>query len=309
MVSASQSLKLPATARVVRAVLRSGVRGRTRLTRFLAGRLKSLQSVPIPLSGEQVLYADLRLASSHGLLVGGRERSGEEEVMRRVVRRGDTVYDVGAHIGLHTVLLSELAGPSGRVCAFEPNADVLPALRLTVGRLPNVVLHAFGLSDETKDALLIVPEDPSMASLVDWTEGQHGATHAVPCALRRMDDLVREGLARPPDFVKCDVEGAELRVFLGGRETLNRPEAPVILFEANVNSARGFGLGTANALEFLRDLPRPHYQFFKVSEGGATAPISTVDDPHANVLAVPRERLHLAAEAPREGVTAGRSRV
>lgn len=305
MVNASQSSSLPATARVVRAVLRSGVRGRTRLTRFLAGRLKSLQSVPITVAGENVLYADLRLASSHGLLLGREERSGEEEVMRAVVRAGDTVFDVGAHIGLHTVLLSELAGPRGRVCAFEPNADVLPALRLTVKRLPNVALHAFALSDVTEDAVLIVPEDPSMASLVDWTEGLHGATHAVPCALRRMDDLVGEGTLARPDFVKCDVEGAELRVFEGGRETLNRADAPVILFEANVNSARGFGLGTATALEFLRDLPLPRYEFFKVSEGGATAPIRTVDDGHANVLAVPRERLHLAAALRAGGATNG----
>lgn len=308
MLSGAHSPKLPATARVVRAMLRSGLRGRTRLTRFLAGRLKSLQSVPIPLAGENVLYADLRLASSHALLLGKRDRSGEAEVMRSVVRPGDTVFDVGAHIGLHTVLLSGLAGPAGRVCAFEPNADVLPALRLTVGRLPNVVLHPFALSDETKDAVLIVPEDPSMASLVDWTEGVHGGTHAVPCVLRRMDDLVREGVARRPDFIKCDVEGAELRVFKGGYETLNRADAPVILFEANINSARGFGLGTANALEFLRDLPRPRYEFFKVSEGGATVPIRTVTDAHANVLAVPHERLELAAGL-REDVTADRSRV
>ena len=305
MVSAAQSPKLPAAARVVRAVLRSGVRGRTRLTRFLAGRLKSLQRVPIFLAAENVLYADLRLASSHGLLLGAGDRSGEEEVMRSVVRPGDTVFDVGAHIGLHTVLLSELAGPGGRVCAFEPNADVLPALRLTVGRLPNVVLHTFALSDETKDAMLIVPEDPSMASLVDWTEGVHGSTHAVPCRLRRMDDLVREGIVRRPDFIKCDVEGAELSVFKGGYETLNRADAPVILFEANVNSARGFGHGTAGALEFLRDLPLPRYDFFKVSEGGAVVPIRTADEPHANILALPRERLHLAAASGEGGGGAG----
>ena len=107
---------------------RTRLRGSYRLTNFLAQRLSSLQCVPIQ-TESGILYADLRITSSHGILANPKSDSGEDLVMRKFVKPGNTVFDIGAHLGLYTLLLSELVGEKGIVFAFEPNPELLPQYR------------------------------------------------------------------------------------------------------------------------------------------------------------------------------------
>jgi hypothetical protein len=82
-------------------------------------------------------------------------------------------------------------------------------------------------------------------------------------------------------------------VFMGGRETLNRPNAPVILFEAGADSARGFGLGLTEAADYLASLSHPAYQFFEVLEKGALRPVGPSDfkPQYQNLVAVPKSNM------------------
>lgn len=136
----------------VRRYLKSGLRGRTRVTFALARRFPSLQAVPVTVNGHQTIWVDLRDALSHALVAGSPWpgvpwEADEQLVMRRLVRPGDIVFDIGAHIGLHTVLLAELAGPAGDVHAFEPNDAKIDTLAKTIARLPNAALHPIALGD------------------------------------------------------------------------------------------------------------------------------------------------------------------
>src|SRR5216684_2383008 len=197
--------------KLVRWYLKSGMRGSTRCTFALARRLQTLQAVPITINQRQRLWIDLRDGLSHLLLAGSPWATvpweiDEQAVMRRLVRRGDIVFDIGAHIGLHTVLLSELTGPTGVVHAFEPNAGKLMALAVTVSALRNATLHAFALGERPGRATLFVPEDESMASLADWTDGRVGPVGSATCEVKRLDDLIASRELPLPDFIKCDVE-------------------------------------------------------------------------------------------------------
>src|SRR5690349_191029 len=69
---------------------------------------------------------DLYIGRSFDLY--GEFSEGEVEVFRQLVRPGQTVLDVGANIGAHTVPLAKLVGRSGRVLAFEPQRTVYYAL-------------------------------------------------------------------------------------------------------------------------------------------------------------------------------------
>jgi hypothetical protein len=141
------------SAELARLLLQSGVRGRTRMTMLLARILSGLQHLSVETGAGASLFLDLRIASSHCLLVDGSFELAEQEVMRQVVRRGDVAFDVGAHFGVHTVLLSQLVGQTGQVHAFEPNVRVLPVLRRTVELLENSELHACALSDRAGAAV------------------------------------------------------------------------------------------------------------------------------------------------------------
>lgn len=223
---------------------------------MLARHLKSLQAVPIQIADWPPVYADLRLMNSHYWFLGTPFENSpieidEQMVMRRFVSEGDVVFDIGANLGVHTALLSQLAGAGGRVFAFEPNPELLSTLALTIDGMPNASLCRYALSDEDGEATFFVPGDHAMASLSDWTATEPmaelrkrlalGKARAIPVQQRRIDDLVEKGILPLPDFIKCDVEGAELKVFRGAKETLDRINAPVILSKPARRARAGSG--------------------------------------------------------------------
>jgi FkbM family methyltransferase len=314
MSKSSTGSRLPPLARFIRFYLRSGLRGASWLTYGLARRFKSLQQVPIDLPGWTPVYIDLRMGNSHLLLIdapytGLWRELDEVSVMQRFVRRGETVFDIGANIGLHSILLSHLVGAEGRLHAFEPNAELVPALERTLSGLGNATLHTIALSDKDDESTLFVPPDDSMASLKDWTAdnalGGEGEPRLVRCQQRRMDDLVGDGVLPQPDFIKCDVEGAELLVFQGGEKTLERAEAPLILFEVNKFASRGFGYDVSGAKDFLASLKSPRYEFFKVGAGGELTRLEEANS-FMNVLAVPESKIERWPEL-KELLTAGQT--
>jgi FkbM family methyltransferase len=215
--------------------------------------------------------------------------------MRQFVRNGDVVFDIGANIGLHSIVLSRLVGAQGKLCAFEPNSEVLPALRFTIGQLTNATLHPYALSNRDADSQLFVPPDDTVASLADWTIAspkfnQDGRAHVIACVERRLDDLIYADWLPQPDFIKCDVEGAELQVFQGAHNTLNRVDAPIVLFEANECASRGFDIEVSAAKDFLASLKEPRYRFYEIHEGGKLRAMDSVSPSFSNILAVPESK-------------------
>ncbi len=297
-------------ARGLRWYLRTNLRGRTRLTGFLTRNLPVFWSVPVHICDYPPIYVDLRTDHARFLLRGEpwpappREQA-EQTVMRRLVRPGDVAFDIGANVGLHSVLLSRLVGPTGHVAAFEPNAALVPNLRRTLRPLGNASLFDCALSDDVGPAQFFVPADNMKASLANWTDrAADGEAREVTCQRARLDDLPAAGAVPQPDFIKCDVEGAELLVFRGARRLLDRPDAPIVLFEINGHTAAGFGLDPMEAKNFLEHFELPEYAFYQVRADGSLLRLGT-SNPWSNVLAVPRSRLAELSELGAPVVNAG----
>jgi len=150
-----------------------------------------------------------------------------------VVRSGACVVDAGASIGLYTRFLSERVGAQGRVYAVEPMPETFDVLASNVRRLrlENVSLLNYALSDADGPLDMEVPLWPSggenlyeaRAAARDAGSGLRRIT--VPA--RRLDALLPD---RPVAFIKCDVEGHELRCLAGAVETVRRSR-PVWLLE------------------------------------------------------------------------------
>src|SRR5690349_18421360 len=280
--SAQFTARQPLLARLLRWYLRTRLRGRTRLTAIVTRHLRPLWSVPIRIQDCPPLFVDLRSGHAQYLLQGepwprAPREQPEQDAMRRVVAPGDVALDIGANMGIHTVLLAKLIGPRGKLFAFEPNRTLLPPLRRTVDGLPNTSLHTCALSDRAGQSAFFVPADDTKASLANWTdEAIDGIAREEICERRRLDDMVAEGAIAQPDFIKCDVEGAELLVFRGARGVLDRPDAPIVLFEVNAYTARVFGFDTSDAKDFLAALPTARYRFFEVKDDGTLPAITTL---------------------------------
>jgi FkbM family methyltransferase len=155
-------------------------------------------------------------------------------VCKALVQPGDTVCDVGANIGLVTLLLSRLVGQQGQVLAFEPNPACFNALAAAIERNQRAnicaVQTALGAHTDELD-LLVPPGNAGAATLRHNTNSRIGKTIRVP--VRTLDDTVAENNIQRIQFLKLDVEGFESNVFKGAERMLRQIRPEAILFEMN----------------------------------------------------------------------------
>ncbi len=172
---------------------------------------------------------------AHLLVRGALERS-VQEALRRHVAPGAVVYDIGANLGFFSLLAARLAGPSGRVEAFEPLPAAAAGLRrhLELNHAHTVRVHEVAVGARSGRAQLLAVDETSWSHLAD--RGWHERTQEVlDVDVVTVDALVGGDLP-PPDVVKIDVEGSELDVLEGMAETL-RARSPVIVCELHETNA------------------------------------------------------------------------
>jgi len=154
------------------------------------------------------------------------------QFIARTVRRGTVVIDVGANYGYHALLLADLAGPSGRLLAVEPNPDVARLLRRSLdlngfSQRSNVCEFALGAA-EGRAILAIPPGEPKNASTVAGETADDWERREVQ--VRPLDALVAG--AGPIGFIKIDAEGAEEAIIEGMPDTLAARPPMVLEFNA-----------------------------------------------------------------------------
>jgi FkbM family methyltransferase len=176
---------------------------------------------------------------------------------------GETLYDIGANIGMYTVYAAVMRNAT--VYAFEPEALNYAELNKNIflNDLHDRVLgYCLALSDVDKaDRLLLSDfglgisyhdfeenswtEDKSFAP--DWTVSKDNRRQQ-GCLGRSLDSLLREGLPAP-HHIKIDVDGLEHRVVAGMLETLACPELKTVLIEINFDNPKN--LAIVEAMEQL----------------------------------------------------------
>lgn len=154
----------------------------------------------------------------------GEREELEVELLTSLVKEGDVVVDVGAHIGTDVIPLAKEVGPHGQVFAFEPQAPVCAILSKNAeqNHLDNVQTFNVALGSGTGTASLppINYEEVRNFGGIALEQGDE-----VPVA--SLDQFIT--LTRC-DLMKIDVEGMERQVLEGARETIARCR-PVIYVE------------------------------------------------------------------------------
>lgn len=164
----------------------------------------------------------------------GQGRSEKElEVLASAVSPGDWVADLGANIGVYTRELSVLVGAKGRVFSCEPirqNYEILRAV-IRKGGLLNVRSFQVAVGSHPGKCEMVIPHSEDFSGYY-WARlarpGDSGIHQTVEAVT--LDELLAKSIKWPLDFIKCDVEGAELEVLLGGREVI-RSQRPAWLLE------------------------------------------------------------------------------
>lgn len=206
----------------------SGISGQTLVGRLLRYPLKLIpEQMKIPiLQGRLKGKKWIAGSSTHGCWLGSYEYE-QRLLFEQLVTEGSVVFDVGAHVGFYTLLAATLAGPRGRVYAFEPLSANIHYLKahLRLNRITNVTVIEKAVSDGAGTAAFV--EGPSSAM------GHFAAQGGMVVPTVSLDDLFLRGEIPAPDFIKIDVENA-VWLALKGAENLLRRARPTIFLSTDV---------------------------------------------------------------------------
>ncbi|MGB2633257.1 MAG: FkbM family methyltransferase, partial [Candidatus Acidiferrum sp.] len=157
---------------------------------------------------------------------------GEPAVQAAVQKHlstGMTFYDLGANIGFFSLMAARLVGPGGCVISFEADPEIAARLR------ENLVYNKFTHASAEEKAVWCEPTTVSFARVDRNSSPDRGLGHVSTGDSADADTISVEAvsldefvLLHPaPDFLKCDVEGAEVAVFQGA-ERLLREKCPIL---------------------------------------------------------------------------------
>lgn len=173
----------------------------------------------------------------------GSERP-HQVIFRSFIQPGDTVIDIGANWGLHTLYMSRLVGNDGLVLSVEPFPAACADLKwhLEANKCRNVRILPVALGDGNGRAEFLPGASASTGSLTSVRSESEMSARSFPITMRTLDSLVEElDGRRRISLVKVDVEGAESKVLIGARKTLRmlRPRFVIDLHtpEQDVNVA------------------------------------------------------------------------
>jgi len=181
----------------------------------------------------------------------------ERTFLNDFLRPGDVFVDVGANIGLFTLIAAICVGPKGRVFAFEPTTA-------TFGRLvDNVRLNDFQNVTSVKLALSDVNGQLDLVRSIDGFDAWNSLARPTMGKVFSKERVVanawdqyagRHDLVGAVTMMKIDVEGWESRVLAGGKETFARMDAPVLQVEFADEAARAAGSSCGDLYETLERL-------------------------------------------------------
>ena len=166
-------------------------------------------------------------------------------VMLRAIKPGDFVIDVGANIGVFTLLMAKLVGPEGKVLAFEPDPDNFAALRR------NIELNGLENVDASQVPVWCGAEEVPFYKCLDnggghaiWDSGLYignelTRAEALPPAKVLATTLEQEiaTVGRRCSFIKIDTEGTDEKILEG----LGAHRPDFIIAESNPFGASQFG--------------------------------------------------------------------
>lgn len=191
----------------------------------------SLTWVQVQRGAAQGIWLHLHPRTGHEYFRGDVEPE-VQTALQKHLRPGMTFYDIGANIGFFSLLAARLIGPHGHVVAFEADPEI-------VSRLREHVTRNQGTSVTVEEKAVWSSSDPVVFARADATTSPdrglgHVLTHTTSetsCDTIRiqaiaLDEYVAKSSA--PDFIKCDVEGAEIEVFRGAPNLLSEKKPSVL---------------------------------------------------------------------------------
>jgi FkbM family methyltransferase len=177
--------------------------------------------------------------------------------------KGATVLDIGANKGIYTYWMSKKVGKTGKVLAFEPQPELDDFLNNLCSsfHLTNVEIINQGLSEQLGQFTMFRKKVGAGGATIEkkiLDQVNLDSLQKVEITVTTLDNFFQNRSVNQLNFIKCDVEGHELSVFKGGKNTLSKYK-PTLLFECHHKYAQEGSLFT-----FLEELG--YRGFFIINE-------------------------------------------
>ncbi len=186
--------------------------------------------------------------------------SVEIKCLKQIIKKGDNILDLGANIGVYTLIFAKLVGKSGHVFAFEPEPSNFELLSKNVkeNNHENVTLVQKAVSDKNGKVDLYVSKRNLASHRIFDSEEKRKSMEIDVITL----DTYFEKFKKPINFIKMDVEGAEGATLLGASKIINNSKDLVIMMEYFPKWIKKYGM---NPEEILKSLIDKNFKLFHIS--------------------------------------------
>lgn len=196
----------------------------------------------------------------NSLYYHGIYEKGFANFLRKNLKEGDVFIDVGANIGLFTILASKCVGNTGKIFSFEPNPEIFEQLEINVSlnKSKNIELFNFALGNNQSEEKLypILQVNRGASSLIKPKD----SNLSFKVNVKRFDDLFENII---PCYIKIDVEGFEFEVIKGMKNIISSTNPPVLIVEYSQN--RESANNSSELIDFI--LSANHYSLFMFLSG------------------------------------------
>jgi len=184
------------------------------------------------------------------------------QFVERVLKEGDCVVDIGAHIGYFSLLAAKIVGEHGTVLSFEPEKKNYNQLKqnIAMNGLTKIKTFNIALSSEKKEGKLFVNSDNDGGHAL-WDISTHSfnkksrhdhVKQAVTIAT--LDRIIQAESIDRIHLIKIDTEGTEHNILQGSLNTIKRCKIPYIICEINRFGLKQMGTTETRLREFMKEL-------------------------------------------------------
>ena len=225
-----------------------------RMYRFL----RSLPYLPMLITKKKVvrdinnykMYLDLsdKGISRELLIFKKREYYGTDLLCSgELIKQGDTILDIGANIGYFALLESKVVGPSGKIYAVEPSPVNYQRLNenIKLNKCDNIETFNLAIGDKNGQAKMFISSRSNWSRLIE-RDMPDSINQVVNVDMLTVDDFLKD--KQPPDLIRMDVEGYEINILKGMKNTLKKSNLKIFLeFHART-------INETDAIEFFDSL-------------------------------------------------------
>ena len=220
----------------------------------------------------------------------GTYEAGTLDFIKNNLKRGDRFVDVGANIGLMSIVASSAVGNEGKIFSFEPHPETAKILRFNIdlNAIKNIEIIQKGVGSSTGQAKIYDRWDVNRggASLISSNSEQE----SFDIEIVKLDDVLQSSSV---DMIKIDIEGYELEALKGAKNIIGSEKPPILIVECTQETEHQEY--SREELYFWLKNTNSKYKFYKLkgSKSRKSKLIEIADESdlptHDNLFCIPEE--------------------